>query len=81
MRTILTLGALLVLAGCGSAAELKPAPGKALPVAPRGARATPTLAKLLTPTTQQRPQRSDELLTNSETRRTDEFNLPPGNTN
>ena len=79
MKVTLTLSALLVLAGCGSAAGLKPAAGDAMPVAPRGARRTPTVEELLTASTQARPQRSDELLTNSEMRRSDEFDLPPGN--
>lgn len=67
----------LLLAGCGSAAGLKPAPGEHLPVAPRGAAATPTPQELLTPTSQERPQRSDELLRRSDERRSDEFDLPP----
>ena len=67
----------LALAGCGSAGKLKPAPGEHLPVAPYGATATPTPGDLLTPTQQQRPQRSDELLKSSEERRSDEFDLPP----
>jgi hypothetical protein len=76
MRRILVLA--LALAGCGSAAELKPPPGEALPPAPIGAAATPTAKELMTPTPQQRPQTVDELLTRSEARRTDEFDLPPG---
>ena len=68
----------LALAACGSAASLTPKPGQSLPVAPRGARATPTAAQLLRPTAQQRPQRSDELLTSSQARRSDEFDLSPG---
>jgi hypothetical protein len=71
------LVATLLLAGCGASRELKPAQGAALPVAPYGATATPTPTQLLTPTTQQRPQRSDELLRRSERRRSDEFDLPP----
>jgi len=67
----------LLLAGCGSAAGLKPAPGANLPVAPLGAAATPTPQELLTPTSQERPQRSDELLRRSDERRSDEFDLPP----
>ena len=67
----------LALAGCGAAKELQPAPGATLPPAPYGATATPTANELLTPTTQQRPQRSDELLKQSEARRSDEFDLPP----
>ena len=67
----------LALAGCGSAVGLKPPPGASLPVAPYGAAATPTPTQLVTPTPQQRPQRSDELLTTSQERRSDEFDLPP----
>ena len=66
-----------VLAGCGSAVGLKPPPGSALPPAPYGATAQPTPTQLVTPTPQQRPQRSDELLTSSQERRADEFDLPP----
>lgn len=65
------------LAGCGSATQLRPLAGEHLPVAPYGAAASPTATQLLAPTTQQRPQRSDELLTKSEARRSDEFDLPP----
>jgi hypothetical protein len=67
----------LALAGCGSAAGLAPRTGQTLPVAPRGAKATPTPTQLLTPTPQQRPQRGDELLKMSQERRSDEFDLPP----
>jgi hypothetical protein len=67
----------LVLAGCGAARDLQPRKGVPLPPAPRGADETPTPSQLLTPTTQQRPQRSDELLTQSDERRSDEFDLPP----
>lgn len=76
MKAII-LGCTLALAGCGSAAGLQPAPGEALPVAPRGALVRPSPAQLLTATTQARPRRSDELLTSSEARRADEFTLPP----
>ncbi|HEX8555696.1 MAG TPA: hypothetical protein VF695_13395 [Sphingomonas sp.] len=76
-RGVLGLATVLSLTACGSAAGLKPAPGEALPVAPFGATATPTPGQLLTPTTQQRPQRSDELLRSSQERRADDFDLPP----
>ncbi len=75
----LPIAALLLLTGCGAAKELQPLPGKSLPVAPVGARATPTPLQLSTPSTQARPARSDELLTNSNERRVDEFDLPPPN--
>lgn len=74
-RTILFLAVLL--AGCGASRGLKPEPGEQLPVAPYGATATPQPGDLLTPGTQARPGRSDELLRNSEERRSDEFDLPP----
>jgi len=68
---------LLPLAGCGSSVGLKPSPGQSLPVAPYGAAATPTPGDLLKPTSQQRPQRSDELLRSSQERRSDDYDLPP----
>jgi hypothetical protein len=75
MKRLLPL--VMLLSGCGSSVGLRPAPGESLPVAPYGATATPTPRDLLTPTTQQRPQRADELLRSSEERRTDDFTLPP----
>uniref|UniRef100_UPI0035C9E0E1 hypothetical protein n=1 Tax=uncultured Sphingomonas sp. TaxID=158754 RepID=UPI0035C9E0E1 len=78
MKRLLVLG-IVLLGGCGAASSLKPADGQSLPVAPYGAKATPTPADLLKPTNQERPQRSDEVLTNSTERRSDEFNLPPPN--
>lgn len=77
MKRALALAALIMLAGCGAAGKLQPAPGKELPVAPYGAKATPTATDLLTPTNQARPQRSDELLKKSEERRGDDFSPPP----
>ena len=67
----------LLLAGCGSARDLRPATGENLPVAPYGASETPNATELMTPTAQQRPDRTDELLTRSDERRSDEFDLPP----
>ena len=67
----------LALAACGSAVGLRPRDGVALPVAPYGAEATPTPPQLVTPTPQQRPQRSDDLLGSSQRRRSDAFDLPP----
>jgi hypothetical protein len=77
MKRLIPVALALALAGCGAAKPLQPRPGHSLPVAPYGALATPTPKQLLTPTTQQRPQRSDELLTASDERRSDEFDLPP----
>ena len=76
---LLPLAILLLLTGCGAAKELQPAKGKSLPVAPFGATKSPSARQLSTPSTQARPARSDELLTNSEQRRGDDFDLPPPN--
>ena len=67
----------LVLGACGAARELKPRPGETLPVAPYGAHKTPTRDQLIQPTTQERPARTDELLTASQARRSDVFDKPP----
>ena len=76
MKRLIVLAA-LALGACGSAVGLRPQDGVPLPVAPYGATATPTPNQLVTPTPQQRPQRTDELLRSSEERRSDEFDLPP----
>lgn len=78
MKTLL-LGLPLLLVACGSARGLQPPPGAALPVAPYGALRKPTERELVTPTPQQRPERSDDLLRNGEQRRADDFDLPPEN--
>ncbi len=79
MKRIVTLSLILTLAACGAARDIKPAPGKALPVAPYGAIAAPNAKQLLAASTQARPGRSDELLTSSEERQGNEFDLPPAN--
>ncbi len=77
MRVATGLTIVALLGGCGAVRDLKPAPGKSLPVAPYGAKATPTPNQLVQPTMQQRPERSDDLINRSEQRRADEFDLPP----
>ncbi|HVI98204.1 MAG TPA: hypothetical protein VM657_03975 [Sphingomonas sp.] len=67
----------LALAGCGSAAGLKPPEGTPLPVAPYGEEARPAATDLLTPPAQTRPRRDDELLKDSHEREPDPFDLPP----
>jgi hypothetical protein len=69
--------AAVTLAGCGRITELQPAPGQSLPVKPLMARTTPTPAELLTPPTYARPVGVDDLVTRSEPRLTDPFDLPP----
>ena len=68
---------LLAIAGCGREADLKPAPGHALPVKPLMARTTPTAEQLLTPPPYARPDRVDELVKRSQPRTADPFDLPP----
>jgi len=68
-----------LLAGCGAAKELQPAPGRQLPVAPYGATQKPTANQLVRTGPQSRPVRSDEVLTSSSQRRSDDFDLPPPN--
>lgn len=69
--------AALALAGCGSANGLKPMANASLPPKPFGTSETPTPAQLITPNSQARPERSDELLRSSDQRRGDQFDLPP----
>jgi hypothetical protein len=78
-RPLLLAAVALALAGCGARRDLRPAAGETLPPPPYGATATPTPGDLLTPTTQQRPTRSDELLRESTERADDPFDIPPRN--
>ena len=79
MRRALILVAVVLVAGCGARKELTPPKDKPLPVKPFGAKATPTANQLLKPPIQTRPARRDDLLQSSETRRSDEYDLPPQN--
>lgn len=79
MRLLPLLTLPLLLTACGAAKELQPTPGHTLPVAPFGARTTPTAIQLVKPSPQARPARTDELLKSSDQRRGDEFDLPPPN--
>ncbi|KQN24867.1 argininosuccinate lyase [Sphingomonas sp. Leaf33] len=76
MKYLVAIG-LLALAACGSRGDLKPAEGKALPVKPYGATATPNAGDLMQPSTQARPRRADDLQQSSDKRARDEFDLPP----
>jgi hypothetical protein len=75
VTSIVCLG--LGLAACGQVAPLKPAPGKSLPVRPLMAARTPSVDDLLELGPQAKPKRIDELLTRSQPRRADRFDLPP----
>lgn len=76
-RTLALVAALIALAGCGKRELLTPPVGASLPPKPAMAATVPTVDQLLTPSTQQRPGRSEELLLRSEERPDDRFNLPP----
>ena len=76
MRILLIAG-VAALAGCGREADLKPAPGHAMPVKPLMAKATPTVDELLRPPSYTRPNRVDELVKRSQPRPQDPFDLPP----
>lgn len=80
-RPILTAAALAAscaaLSACGQVAELKPGPGRSLPVKPYGRQDAPSAGELLKPTSQQRPGRNVELYTRSQPRSDDPFDLPP----
>ena len=75
-KQILSLAAVVLLAGCGRVAELQPRPGHTMPVKPAMARKTPTVTELLTPPTYARPDRVDELVKRSQPRAADPFDLP-----
>jgi hypothetical protein len=76
-RRILIIAGVAALASCGRQADLKPAPGHALPMKPIMAHTTPTVQELLTPPTYARPDRVDELVKKSQPRPQDPFDLPP----
>jgi predicted small lipoprotein YifL len=74
---ILALAALVLLAGCGKKNILKPADNEKLPAKPATAARQPGVNDLLTPSTQARPVRDDELVIKSQPLATDRFDLPP----
>ena len=74
---VLLMAGCLMATACGKMAPLQPAPGQALPVKPLLAKTTPTAEDLLTPPTNARPERVDELIRRSQPRVPDRFDLPP----
>lgn len=77
IRAVFVFPAAVALAACGARADLQTVPGITPPATPYGAAAPPAAADLTTADTQARPERSDELLEQSEERRNDEFDRPP----
>jgi hypothetical protein len=77
MRKLWVIAGLTLLGACGSVGTLQPATGKQLPVAAYGETARPGPDELLAARPQERPQRNDELLTQSDNRTADPYDLPP----
>ena len=74
----ITIGLLsIALASCGGRQPLKPVAGQRMPAVPVGATAAPTAQQLMATSTQARPERNVELLTQSHERQDDRFDLPP----
>ena len=76
-KAVVLTGALLLLGACGVRAPLQPEPGERLPVAPETAARQPGSEELLERPPIAAPARVDELLTRSEEREEDRFDLPP----
>ena len=77
LRVVLLLLGGVAVASCGREADLKPAPGKPLPVKPLMAREQPSPQDLLQRPTYAKPNRVDELIRQSQPRQSDPFDLPP----
>jgi hypothetical protein len=77
-KRLLIAGSTLLIAACGKVAPLTPEAGKTLPVKPLLADHRPDAAELLSYTPEARPARVDEILTRSQPRKPDRFDLPPG---
>jgi hypothetical protein len=76
-RILPLVAAALLLVGCGSRDPLRPRSAQETPVKPATAARAPTTAELLTPPPIARPVRQDEVLSRSEERKDDPFDLPP----
>ncbi len=77
-RALLMLALTAALAGCGTRQKLRPLPGMGKVPKAAEARAPETPIQLMTPKSQARPARSADLLTKSDERHADPFDLPPG---
>jgi hypothetical protein len=77
LRRLAILAMPFVVTACGDSAPLRPAAGQSLPVKPAMASTTPSPDDLLEPTSMAHPERTDELVTRSQPRESDRFDLPP----
>ena len=75
LLTILVLSA--ALTACGSKKQLTRPAGDPVPPKPAMAETAPTSDALVTPDSQARPDRNDEVLKRSQRRGDDRFDLPP----
>ncbi|MBO9574107.1 MAG: hypothetical protein J7494_00070 [Sphingobium sp.] len=80
-RAFAALALIGALAACGSRTELRPKQGMTSVPKAAEAKAPETPTQLMTPSTQARPDRKADLLTKSEERADDPFDLPPGPNN
>ncbi len=76
-RTAIILLPALLVSACGNRNALVPPSGATLPNSVYGEDTRRSSEELLKPSSQKRPERSDELLRRSEKRRDDKFDLPP----
>lgn len=67
----------IALAACGSKKPLARPAGDPVPPKPATAETAPDSDALVTPDSQARPDRSDEVLKRSQRRQDDRFDLPP----
>jgi hypothetical protein len=81
-RLFLASGALLIaglaIAGCGRQVALTPEPGMAPVPTPAFANEPESSDALMRASTQARPRRNVDILSRSEERQADPFDLPPG---
>ena len=80
-RALVGLALVGLLAACGSRTELRPKQDMQTVPKAAEAKAPETPTQLMTPSTQARPDRKADLLTKSEERAEDPFDLPPGPNN
>ncbi len=77
MKRAILLAGTLLLAACGKEQNLHPPAGGSLPPKAATSPTAPTATDLLKQPAAERPTRSDELLTKSQPRADDPFDLPP----
>jgi len=76
-RAALLTGIVLLASACGVRGPLEPESGQPLPIRPETAARQPITEELLDAPPIARPSRVDELITRSEERPEDRFELPP----